>query len=340
MASLGHVAVGVAAARAYQRSGGRPSWRSMAAWSALSLLPDADVIGFSLGVEYGDPWGHRGATHSLTLAVAAGLCIGLAARRFGKPIRRSAVFAAIVLASHGILDTLTDGGLGCALFWPFNLTRYFAPWRPIPVAPIGAAFLSPYGAIVSAIELALFGPLFFYALRPRRLEGRRAAAVILLTMWAGSVWLIASGDPVRESIVGTALRENTTYAEGFSESAFRAIEQGQSDRHVRDRLGPPVGESWVYPLPSQRAAETSAASLDGCRAIRFDRDVVAAAFDGDACRKAGITVGTPLGEVRQRLGPPPESCWQYTSSPRGAHYRVRGVCFVGSTVDQVVRRWQ
>jgi inner membrane protein len=340
MASLGHVAVGIAAARAYQRSGGRPSWRSMAGWSALSLLPDADVIGFSLGVQYGDPWGHRGATHSLTLAVAAGLCIGLAARGFDKPVRRSAVFATVVLASHGILDTLTDGGLGCALFWPFDLTRYFAPWRPIPVAPIGVAFLSPYGAFVSAIELALFSPLFFYALWPRRFDGKRAAVAILLTLWAGSVWLIASGDPVRDSVIGAALRESTAYAKGFSESAFRTIEAGQSDRDVRDRLGPPVGQSWFYPLPSQRAAETSAASLDGCRAVRFDADVVVAAFDGEACRKVGIVAGTPLGEVRQRLGPPPESCWRYSWSPGDTHYRVRDVCFVASSVDTVIRRWR
>jgi len=34
-------------------------------WSGLSLLPDADVYGFRLGVKYADPWGHRGATHSL-----------------------------------------------------------------------------------------------------------------------------------------------------------------------------------------------------------------------------------------------------------------------------------
>jgi inner membrane protein len=189
----------------------------MAAWSALSLLPDADVIGFSLGVEYVDPWGHRGATHSLTLAVAAGLCIGVAARWFHKPVRRSAVFATIVLASHGFLDTLTDGGLGCALFWPFDLTRYFAAWRPIPVAPIGVSFLSPHGLIVSAIELAVFAPLFFYALRPRRLEAKRLVVAILLTVWAGSVWLIASGDPVRDSIIGAALRRHHV-REGFSEA--------------------------------------------------------------------------------------------------------------------------
>jgi inner membrane protein len=51
----------------------------MAWWSALSLLPDADVVGFSLGLEYGDPWGHRGATHSLAFALAVAAIVGLAA---------------------------------------------------------------------------------------------------------------------------------------------------------------------------------------------------------------------------------------------------------------------
>src|SRR5437867_3338642 len=107
MASVGHIAVGMAAARLY-RPGRVPSWSSMAAWSALSLLPDVDVIGFSLGVEYGDPWGHRGATHSLTLAVAVGLAIGLIARRFKLPAVRTALIATVVLASHAVLDTMTD----------------------------------------------------------------------------------------------------------------------------------------------------------------------------------------------------------------------------------------
>src|SRR5436190_9243225 len=75
MASIGHVAVGMAAARGY----GAPRWSSMAWWSALSLVPDADVVGFPLNVEYGDPWGHRGATHSLAFASAVGLVVGLIA---------------------------------------------------------------------------------------------------------------------------------------------------------------------------------------------------------------------------------------------------------------------
>src|SRR5204863_5794855 len=129
------------------------------------LLPDVDVIGFALGVNYGDPWGHRGATHSFAFSAALGLAVGLAARWFKRPPARTGLIATAVLASHAILDTMTDGGLGCALFWPFDLTRYFAPWGPIQVAPIGLAFLSPYGAIVAMSEITLFLPLFIFALR-------------------------------------------------------------------------------------------------------------------------------------------------------------------------------
>src|SRR4029078_2132563 len=180
MASVGHVVVGMAAARAYRADALTPSWRSMAGWSALSLLPDADVIGFSLGVSYGDPWGHRGATHSIAFALGVAGVVALAARaRRAAPVR-TFIIAACVLASHGLLDTLTDGGLGAALLWPFDLTRYFAPWRPIPVAPIGLAFCSAYGLIVSLPELVLFAPLLVWALRPRPTAAMPTAAGIAL----------------------------------------------------------------------------------------------------------------------------------------------------------------
>ena len=315
------------------------TWQSRAAWSALSLLPDADVIGFSLGVEYGDPWGHRGATHSLTFAVVAGLAIGLLSRRSGRPLLRTALFAIAVLASHGLLDTLTDGGLGAALFWPFDLTRYFAPWRPIPVAPIGLAFLSPYGLIVSATEAILFAPVLFYALRPARLEGKRFAAVLSF-FWLAGVWLIASSDPVRERIVGIVLREDTAYSDGYSEAVFHTIAPGQSQQDVRGRLGPPHGESWFYPTGSERGADVAAASTNACAAVRFERGSVVTALAPEACRRRGVADGMPIDEVRQRLGPPAESCWQYTWSPRGTRHRVRWVCFAGATVDQVIRGWR
>jgi inner membrane protein len=167
MASLGHLAVGMAAARVYptERFARRASALAMLFWAALSMVPDADVIGFGLGVNYEDPWGHRGATHSFVFAIVLGTVIGLLARLFGRPPIRMGLMASLVLVSHPLLDTLTDGGLGCALFWPFDLTRYFAPWRPIPVAPIGLAFFSPFGLFVAAVELVIFAPLFWFALK-------------------------------------------------------------------------------------------------------------------------------------------------------------------------------
>jgi hypothetical protein len=52
MASIGHVAVGLAARRWYERDQ-TPPWAaptSMVVWSGISLLPDIDVFGFRLGV--------------------------------------------------------------------------------------------------------------------------------------------------------------------------------------------------------------------------------------------------------------------------------------------------
>ena len=57
---------------------------------------------------------------------------------------------AIALSARAhVFDTMTDGGLGAALLWPFSLTRFFAPWNPIPVAPIGLEFFTLDGATVA-----------------------------------------------------------------------------------------------------------------------------------------------------------------------------------------------
>src|SRR5262245_15182357 len=134
----------MAAARLYRRKH-LTSWSPVTIaviWAALSLVPDADAYGFAMGVPYGAPWGHRGATHSLMFAAGMAVLVGLVAKAAKVPAARAMVIAAVVVASHGLLDALTDGGLGCALLWPFTNERFFAPWRPLPVAPIGRGLLS------------------------------------------------------------------------------------------------------------------------------------------------------------------------------------------------------
>jgi inner membrane protein len=333
MASLGHVALGMAAARIHDHR--RPPASSMAFWSALSLFPDIDVVGFRLAVDYGDPWGHRGATHSLVFAVALGVTVGLAARGFSRPAARTAIVATAVLASHGLLDTMTDGGLGCALLWPFELTRYFAPLRPIPVAPIGLGMLSAYGLIVVLVELAMFTPALLFALRPPTLATRRV--VSWLAVWAIALPIVGYS-PARDGIVEFLLRDGTRLTPGFSEAAFRNIAVGDSENDVRRRLGEPFSESWFYVADARSPEDRPIPSEHTCGLVRFERGAVSRLFDPDACGERGVRIGLPDRDVETRLGKPHESCWQYSQPSGTAAFRQRAVCFSSGVVRRIVRR--
>ena len=123
-----------------------------------SILPDADVIGFRFGISYGDFFGHRGFFHSLFFAfLLSSTVVFLAFRKspiFSKAWWLIWLFFFGISSSHGILDAFTDGGLGIALFSPFDTTRYFFPWRPLVVAPIGIrAFFTPWGKAVLLNEV-------------------------------------------------------------------------------------------------------------------------------------------------------------------------------------------
>ena len=52
-------------------------WRFRSLLVGSALLPDADVIGFALGIHYGDLFGHRGLSHSLLFAAAWSLTVVL-----------------------------------------------------------------------------------------------------------------------------------------------------------------------------------------------------------------------------------------------------------------------
>jgi inner membrane protein len=182
MASLGHVAIGLAAARLADGKLGKgddPGPRlasSMFVFANLAMLPDADVIGMFMGVPYDAPFGHRGASHSFVFAALAGWLAGLIADSLRFHGWRVGILAALVVATHGPLDALTDGGRGVALLWPFTDARYFFPWQPIPVAPIGIHFLSADGMECARTELLSFAPFWLYALFPRRWLRPRGSA--------------------------------------------------------------------------------------------------------------------------------------------------------------------
>lgn len=130
-------------------------------WTAVcAMLPDADVIAFAFGIPYGDMFGHRGFTHSFFFAAVIGALVATHVSHQSHRLHRSHLshrFALFIwftalTASHGILDAMTNGGRGIAFFAPFSDHRYFFPWRPIQVSPIGVGFFSARGLRVLVSE--------------------------------------------------------------------------------------------------------------------------------------------------------------------------------------------
>jgi inner membrane protein len=115
-----------------------------------AIFPDIDVLAFKFGIPYESFWGHRGFTHSFVFAFLFSLAITLLF--FSKTKKFSLSWFGLVFyfflstAFHPIVDAMTTGGLGVAFFAPFDNHRYFFPWRPIAVSPIGVGrFFSEWG---------------------------------------------------------------------------------------------------------------------------------------------------------------------------------------------------
>lgn len=130
----------------------RPSL--LVAASIASAAPDLDAIGYFLGVPYESWCGHRGCTHSMVFGLLVALLVGpWLARHSGVPRLHVIGFLFAAWASHGLVDMATNGGHGIAVLWPFGEERWFWPWQPIQVAPLGiAAFFSVWGLEVLASE--------------------------------------------------------------------------------------------------------------------------------------------------------------------------------------------
>jgi inner membrane protein len=154
------VATLVLAAPFYRRDIPARIW---VAGAILTALPDIDFVGYQMGVPYPHLMGHRGFTHSLFFAAVVGLLCAVYLRR-DWPLKFATLwlFFFLCTASHGFLDGMTNGGLGVAYFSPFDEGRYWLPFRPIPVAPLGPRLIfSEWGARVMARELVwVWLPIF------------------------------------------------------------------------------------------------------------------------------------------------------------------------------------
>ena len=112
---------------------------------------------YYLGVPYESFWGHRGIFHSIFAAIFLSFITNyLLLRKIDKLFSlswwKSYSLLSIIAISHSVLDALTNGGHGIAFFAPFDNTRYFFPWRPLQVSPMGISFFGPKGLKVVLSE--------------------------------------------------------------------------------------------------------------------------------------------------------------------------------------------
>ena len=157
MASIfGHVAASTAIGYAFFPRQVRSATLLTAGFLAFS--PDLDVLAFRFGIPYGSEWGHRGWTHSLVFAFVFGLLTAWLFYRKQQDFLKIALFFILSTVSHPLLDMMTNGGRGCALWWPFSTERIFFPFRPIQVSPMSVgAFISDWGLTVLASEFFWIG---------------------------------------------------------------------------------------------------------------------------------------------------------------------------------------
>ncbi len=154
--AFGHALTAIALGSGFKKS--LLNWKLWTLGIICSILPDADVLGFKFGIAYGSFWGHRGFSHSFLFALLLGVLITVLFYRKSSSKVSLILYFTLSTASHSILDAMTNGGLGVAFFSPFDNTRYFFPWRPIKVSPIGVdSFFSERGLLVLSNEFFWIG---------------------------------------------------------------------------------------------------------------------------------------------------------------------------------------
>ena len=176
MSTVGHLFVGAASGRYAVTRGSRVRDVAFLAFMVfIAVAPDLDHrVLPALGVPDSMTLGHRGATHSLTVAIATALIVGLAARVAHMSFRVAAVATFVAIGSHAVFDTLS-GGTGVAWLWPFTDHR-FQTFEILPMAPVGSHLFSFRGILLLLAEMIVFSPFLAYAVFAKRSRSADAGA--------------------------------------------------------------------------------------------------------------------------------------------------------------------
>ncbi len=152
---------------------------------ACACWQDLDYLSVGFEVRPNEILGHRGATHSLFVAAFVALVVAFAF--FRRQSLRVFAFLFLAGASHGLLDAMTAGDLGVALFWPLTPARFHFPFALIASCPVGMnEWLGYWGIVTIANEvLYVILPIAFVVSFFTRADRRRRVLV------AGAAWLVS-----------------------------------------------------------------------------------------------------------------------------------------------------
>jgi|SRR5690349_18352728 len=156
---IGHALGGIAAAWA---AAPRRNFNAAILITAAALAPDLDLL-------VGD---HRGISHSIGAAVAAGLVTGaaFAASRLRRDALRAALMVMLAWASHIVLDWLSNDTrppIGVMALWPFTRDYYKAAIEIFPAVSrqcCGRRFWI-YNIRAVVVECLILAPLTILAVR-------------------------------------------------------------------------------------------------------------------------------------------------------------------------------
>lgn len=115
---LGHLAIGLATHELSSDQSAFGRWKLFAAILVLANLPDIDVI-FGLLIEWNGSAFHRGPTHSLLFALAAGCLASRASDRWTWLPRLGFWSCFALILSHVAADALLSTS-AVSFFWPLE----------------------------------------------------------------------------------------------------------------------------------------------------------------------------------------------------------------------------
>jgi inner membrane protein len=130
-----------------------PRWAIPVTAGLFAVAPDLDTYAmFAFHIPRGSLFNHRGFFHSPFFLSLFAFGIAAAVAR-GRSWLALSVLWTCAAITHPLLDMLTDGGSGVMLLFPITTDRYFFPWRPIRVSPLGIARFFDRAGVILASEM-------------------------------------------------------------------------------------------------------------------------------------------------------------------------------------------